>query len=308
MGQQILTQSIAEIFIVSNSALALPPSTVNVGGQQFTTASNLPLNTATVGLGGLDTGTIAASSQYYIYAVLSGLTPGLVASLANPSVGPAGFPLFKQVGGFTTDGSAFLAQAWSKVRSAYLISTSGNYTVPYGLKYFKMRVVGGGGAGGGSLAGGGGGAGGYFEGKFKGIPGGTVIPITIGSGGAPNSGAGTGTIVGGPINLTATGGGGGVGGGSGAHPGGSGGGVTGTLPADVIAVQGQNGGWGFSAGGIAVEGSGGSSAMFGGGGAADAFTSGYQGNAVSYGSGGGGSYATAGAGDPGVVVIEEYYS
>jgi hypothetical protein len=309
MGQQLFTPYKAEIYTNSPTTLVMPPATVNVGGQQFTSALSLSLSVATTGIGGLDAGPVAINSFYYVYGVLLGTTPGLVASLSPPSVGPAGFLVYGRVGNFITDGSGNILSAWSRVRSAFIIAASGNYNVPYGLDYFTVRAVGGGGGGGGSTASGGGGAGGYLEAKFRGIPGGTAIPMTIGGGGGAPGGAGGDTVLGGPINVTCGGGGGGasVGGAPASAHGGFGGGVSGSITADMITVVGQAGGTGFGTGGVGYMGYGGSSALWGGGGENGSYPSNDVGPGVNYGSGGGGGYSAGAAGFQGAVVIEEFY-
>jgi hypothetical protein len=84
---------------------------VTVGGRQYTFTSTITLNTATTGLNGLDTGTLASNSLYYIYAVRSTSAGfGLVASLAAPTTGPTGFTGWKEIGRFRTlVGSAAIA-------------------------------------------------------------------------------------------------------------------------------------------------------------------------------------------------------
>jgi len=76
-------------------------SHLKVGGLGLTLDAPLDLNTAINGLGGLDVGSIVASSFYYVYAVISGSNFGLVCSLS--SVSPTGFLAYRLVGGFYTD-------------------------------------------------------------------------------------------------------------------------------------------------------------------------------------------------------------
>lgn len=76
-------------------------SRFRIGGLGARLDSALNLDFSGNGLGGLDTGSIAASTLYYIYAVTSGTTVGLVASLnAN---GPTGFLIFKEIGKVTSN-------------------------------------------------------------------------------------------------------------------------------------------------------------------------------------------------------------
>jgi microcystin-dependent protein len=75
---------------------------ITIGGQQYSVSSTLTLNTGTVGANGLDAGTLAVNSKYYVYAVLSAGSPALVASLNAPSTGPTGFAPYTGVGIFKT--------------------------------------------------------------------------------------------------------------------------------------------------------------------------------------------------------------
>ena len=73
-------------------------SLLRVGGRGLSPQSNLICDTAVSGIGGLDTGAIAANTLYYIYAVISGSNYGLVISVSPPSVGPTGFTLSGAIG------------------------------------------------------------------------------------------------------------------------------------------------------------------------------------------------------------------
>ena len=189
-------------------------------------------------------------------------------------------------------------------------TADGTYTPTAGIKYAIVHIVGGGAggwnAGSGNFGGGGGGAGEYATGVFSDVLIGVSQAITIGSGGAPNTGGGTTsfgallTAVGAPAVLQFLGGIGGTGGiGTGLHiQGGSGlNGIIQTLSGPTYYLFGGSGGASFF-------GSGGR----GGIGQNDP---GQPGNA--YGSGGGGNGywnatwgANAGTGASGVVIIYEY--
>lgn len=70
------------------------PIRVTIGGQQYTSTSNLSLNLATTGAGGLDTGSVAVGT-YYLYLAVSGSALALVASLLTA---PSGFSIHKLIG------------------------------------------------------------------------------------------------------------------------------------------------------------------------------------------------------------------
>jgi hypothetical protein len=80
-------------------------SIIKLGGQQRVLQSPTLL-TSVSGIGGLDTGAIAASSFYYVYAVYNGSATGIVASLSASS--PSGFTRYKKVGAFYTDSGSLI--------------------------------------------------------------------------------------------------------------------------------------------------------------------------------------------------------
>ena len=121
MAQVFLPDTIPPIVRGSNTTITLATShfgsqtRILIGGQQYVPPSaGITLSTASSGLNGLDTGGVAASSLYYVYAVVtsSGVL-GLVASLsaAGPAVN-AGYVGnlnnggYKLVGQFDTNSSA----------------------------------------------------------------------------------------------------------------------------------------------------------------------------------------------------------
>ena len=87
-----------------------------------TVDSALTLNSATSGLGGLDTGTIANSTMYYVHVIADAagfLTPGVIfsTSLTTPLLpkGASGryYNIFKNVGFAKTNGSAQFLIFWT---------------------------------------------------------------------------------------------------------------------------------------------------------------------------------------------------
>lgn len=79
-----------------------------VGGLGVVTDSNLLASVSTTGLGGLDTGTVAASTLYYVYLVVnSSGVAGLVLSLSSSY--PTGFICYKLIGSILTDATSTVA-------------------------------------------------------------------------------------------------------------------------------------------------------------------------------------------------------
>lgn len=75
---------------------SLVPIVATVGGQQYRSIQNLSLNLAVTGAGGLDTGSVAANTTYYIHLVASSGSLALLASTSKTA--PTGFTSFKYTG------------------------------------------------------------------------------------------------------------------------------------------------------------------------------------------------------------------
>lgn len=205
----------------------------------------------------------------------------------------------------------------------------GTWTKPDGAVRVHYRVEGGGGQGGGCAAaasgahatGGGGAAGGYAEGWVDANLLGDTESITVGAGGSgaaagANGNSGTGSAFGGWADVN--GGGGGFLGPSTAAYATYAGGGGGVATIGDIQVDGQHGEPGQGSASLGLSGRGGHS-HFGQGGRpsnSNAAGTSVNGNpAVGYGSGGAGALATStgaakagGAGAPGLVIVETYFS
>lgn len=146
--------AIATTTTVTMAATYLGKDTrITVGGQQRK-YSAITINFATTGLNALDAGTIAANTLYYIYAVTSGTTPGLVASTAAPSVGPTGYASWKEIGRVRTFlGSATLAAIANRDGSvarfasgtdwaSYVPTISASWGTTTSVTFQRRRIVG----------------------------------------------------------------------------------------------------------------------------------------------------------------------
>lgn len=108
MGQVLGSNWLSELVVTGATALNMPATyqgvrvRITVGGQQYSPASDVAVNLAVNGFNGLDVGSLAANTLYYIYAVQQSGILGLVASTAAPSTGPSGFLAWKEVGRFRT--------------------------------------------------------------------------------------------------------------------------------------------------------------------------------------------------------------
>ena len=109
-GQSVRkADSIGTLSKQSSTEVRLSASTVTIGGLQYDT-SILSCFTNISGAGGLDTGSIAADSTYYVYAALSAGEAVLVCSLSNSA--PSGFTSSKLVGEFDTEAGTAIDKAY----------------------------------------------------------------------------------------------------------------------------------------------------------------------------------------------------
>jgi hypothetical protein len=204
--------------------------------------------------------------------------------------------------------------------TTFTVTGTGTYTPPAGVRYIRVRMVGGGGGGGGVIGGNAGGNGGNTSfagwtalGGIGGQPGGTASV-----GGAGGAGGGPGANATGNLVLRLPGGVGGsgqsmavigsVGGNGGSTPFGGRATVRPTSVSDPPINTGAGGTGGFSTNATVGAAGGG-----GGGEYVEFYVATPTAGAISVGAGGalgsnGGSGVNGGAGDPGIIVIEEFYT
>lgn len=96
--QKIITNKIPKLVRLSATQVQLPLGLAPTA---------LTVTTSVSGIGGLDTGAIAASSLYYVYLV-NGVS--LIASLSATS--PTGFTIYRKVGAFFTDSGSSIFRAF----------------------------------------------------------------------------------------------------------------------------------------------------------------------------------------------------
>jgi len=134
VGQFFGNEKITKLVKSSNTIVSLPSGSIlKVGGQGYNDVSSLICTTSTSGFGGIDVGSVAASTFYYVYIVSNSGVLGLVASTSATS--PTGFASYRKVGAFYTDGSSnvFAAYWFNQVNqtvfSARVIDGAGTTTV-----------------------------------------------------------------------------------------------------------------------------------------------------------------------------------
>lgn len=96
---------------VSSTSIKVPasaskPINLLIGGKLLQATSDLTLSINGTGPGGLDTGTKAANTDYYLYGINNAGSPGLLASVTDPNTGPTGYTDWTYLGAFATDSGA----------------------------------------------------------------------------------------------------------------------------------------------------------------------------------------------------------
>jgi hypothetical protein len=111
MAQHFGYEKVAKLQYTSTTQVTLlSGSNLRIGGQGYPLTSNIVCTTSTSGFGGIDTGSVAASTFYYVYAVVSSGVVGLVASTS--ATAPTGFSGYRKVGAFYTNGSSQVFKAY----------------------------------------------------------------------------------------------------------------------------------------------------------------------------------------------------
>lgn len=304
----IFKETIGTLTASTTTQVSLVGRTVVKLGGLFKVLNSPTLSTAVTGIGGLDTGAIAASSFYYVYAVSDGSITGIVASLSPTS--PTGFTRYKKVGAFQTNSGALISRIFfhgTGEGSLFQVTnflSSGVWTLKPWVKNIEIRLAAGGGNGGAANGAGyggcGGGAGGSAIAFYQPT---TNLTVTVGAATAVSSVITVGTLItvasatgGTTAPATDTAGTGGIG----------------TVGDELLRGQSGGNGDGYSSASQTSGGNGGSNALFGGGGRGGIAVSGTGdaagANSGAGGGGGGTAAGVGGAGGTGRVVIYEYLS
>jgi hypothetical protein len=78
------------------------PSGFFIGDRQYRVTENVFMDMSRSGVGGIDTGSFEANTNYYLYAVLSGRMVNLISSKSPPPNGPQGISEWTYLGAFRT--------------------------------------------------------------------------------------------------------------------------------------------------------------------------------------------------------------
>jgi len=115
MPQMLRQDNIPRMLVASTTTATLATTSggqstlITVGGQQYSPASLLTLNAATVGANGLDAGSLGANQLWYVYAIAhqTSFAMALVASLSATPTMPTGYgTAYKLIGAFNTNASS----------------------------------------------------------------------------------------------------------------------------------------------------------------------------------------------------------
>lgn len=82
------------------------PIWLTIGEHTGRLSGTLRANIGASGLGGMASGTVAASTAYYVYAVLSGGMPYLIIDATPPTQGPSGYGTWTYLGAVATQEAA----------------------------------------------------------------------------------------------------------------------------------------------------------------------------------------------------------
>lgn len=131
-------EKVGDLTKLNITSVELAASTLTIGGRQYTTGI-LTCDLSTSGVGGLDTGVVAANSVYYVYAVSQ---TSLIASLSI--VNPVGYAGAKYVGAIQTDNAAEIimvsqSEDFDTAYSPYTPTFSG-FGVPPTIDFKSKRL------------------------------------------------------------------------------------------------------------------------------------------------------------------------
>ena len=113
MGQVLQADAQVVVSVTSATVITMAANVAQtIGGGQFVTPV-VTCTTTTSGAGGLDTGSIAINTLYYLYLVRVSGVISLVASINSTS--PTGFPAFKRIGQASTNASSQWSAAGNSV-------------------------------------------------------------------------------------------------------------------------------------------------------------------------------------------------
>jgi len=119
--------------VITANAIALSTA---AGATFIAKNVNVSPNITSVGANGIDTGSVSASTWYFVYVIYNPTTlamAGLFSLSSTAPTLPAGFASFARVGAVRTDGSAskyFISTMQCGRRVQYVVQSTGNFIVP----------------------------------------------------------------------------------------------------------------------------------------------------------------------------------
>ena len=100
-------ESVGAITKTGANTAQLAVSTLTLGGLQYTTDAVKSLDMTTSGVGGLDTGAVAAFKTYNVFTVVSGSDIALIASLSTI---PSGYTTYNNIGTLKTIAAGVISE------------------------------------------------------------------------------------------------------------------------------------------------------------------------------------------------------
>ena len=126
-----------KIQVTSNTAVVLTADSITLfdgsASYQAALSFNTTLGTGTSGAGGIDTGTVAASTWYYVWAIAKpdGTKSAVLSTSSTSPTMPSGYTLKARVGTVRTDGSSALYRTLQYGQRAYYVPTASTNTLGY---------------------------------------------------------------------------------------------------------------------------------------------------------------------------------
>jgi hypothetical protein len=127
-----------KVVVANNTAATITAAyltAVNSAGATVVLSGvNATVATGTVGAGGLDTGSLAASTWYYLYAIYNGTTVSSLMSLQSPFSGtaptlPSGYTYWAYAGPLLTDAGPYLYRTMQRGSRVTYVNTAGTNTI-----------------------------------------------------------------------------------------------------------------------------------------------------------------------------------
>lgn len=113
----VATSGGATVTVPASSSI---PVLFSVNDELLEATSNLTCDLSTSGVGGLDTGSVAANTCYYLYGVSNAGSAALIASASDPDTGPSGYTAWTYLGAMPTEEGAATFKNFNACNGTYI--------------------------------------------------------------------------------------------------------------------------------------------------------------------------------------------